>query len=144
MKKHNILLMLFAAVLISATVLSGCKKECDCDDDDDNNNGDDWAALLAGTYSGTATEDGIYTNNATTIITRVSNKVVNIQMNYPSESFCLDSVNVNSASTFGISEYDGCASENASGGGNLSGSNLAYTWTEVGGSSMSVTFNGSK
>jgi hypothetical protein len=126
-------------LFISTCIIAGCKKE----DDDNQQNSDNWAGAVAGTYIGNATEYG-YTDAATTIITRISNTMINLQMNFSSDNYCLDSITMNSATTFGISEFDGCASKKASGGGNFSGSSLNYTWTQVGGSATSITFSGTK
>jgi hypothetical protein len=142
MKKQNLLTML-AMVFMAAAIFAGCKKECDCDNDDDNNNGDNWAAAVEGTYTGTANTDG-NVNSATTIVTRIDNNTLNFSMSVAGENYCMDSVTMTSASTITIGEYDGCRSYNVTGGGNFSGAALNYTWSSAGGSGYEVDFGGTK
>jgi hypothetical protein len=141
MKKQHIVSLFILSAFITVIFFAGCKKECDCDDA--NNSGENWAASVVGTYIGTA---DFYGSNypATTIITRIANKTLNIQLSTAGDTYCLDSVSMNSASTFSISEYDGCASRIATGGGNFSGSALNYTWSSSGGSGYAITVSGTK
>ncbi|MCW5907230.1 MAG: hypothetical protein KIS94_05185 [Chitinophagales bacterium] len=113
-----------------AFILNGCSKEdCDCDN---NNNNDNWAAAISGTYSGTITYD--QNDYPTTIlITRIANKQLDFQYAYTdaccSNSFCLDSVIMNSPTTFTINEVDQCSSfgSSGSGGGNFNDTQVNFT-----------------
>ena len=133
MKKIKILMI--GLLFTLSIAFTSCKK-------DEKNDGNNFAATLEGTYIGNVDQDA-----ATTIITRISNNLVNLQISGSSViDRCLDSVNVNTASTFNFNEYDGCYGEKVTGGGSLSGSTLNYTWRLVGESESdgSITFTGSK
>lgn len=133
MKTNNIFNLL---VLISflGIIITSCKK------DEKEENKDNFAAAFEGTY----TED-IGGTTSTTTITRISNNRVNLQYSFNNSiDKCLDSVDVTSASTFSINEYDGCRGRQATGGGTLSGSTLNYSWTSTGGSGVNMTFTGTK
>lgn len=140
MKTNNIFNLL---VLISflGIIITSCKK-----DEKEEENKDNFAAAFSGTYTGNVNDNYGNSGQATTTITRINNNLINLQFNGSSTftTRCLDSVNVNTASTFSINEFDGCFGERATGGGSLTGSTLNYTWTQVGGSAESITFTGTK
>ncbi len=132
-------ILMIGLLFTASIVYTSCNKD---EKENEDNNGNNFASKLEGTYIGNA--DYFGAEPATTIITRINNNSVNLQLSGIGYTLCLDSVNVNTASTFNFNEYDGCFGENATGGGNLSGSTLNYTWTQVGGSAISITFSGSK
>lgn len=134
-------LAIFSAVLI--LLYSNCNK-----DDNNNNNSENWAASVAGTYSGTAIDYYNDTFPATTLISRVSDKLLDLQITTNGGYLCLDSVTMNSPTTIAVSEIDAClfgGNEPVTGSGNFNGNNvnfiLNYTNTGI---PVRYTINGTK
>lgn len=136
-KRKSFFTQLVGISMLLTISMMGCKKSND-------NNPDNWAAAVAGTYTGTG--DNALVNDpkpVTTIVTRVGDKALNIQFTYFGGSYCLDSVSMNSSSTFSINEFDACGNETRTGGGNFSGNSINFTICCYA-SSYQLTVSGSK
>src|SRR5689334_13533505 len=114
--KFTFLFMIFP-VVVGVCFISGCKKDSS-----------DWAGDVQGTYTGTRYDPLIHdTIPATTVLTRVNDNTLNIQLTYSGGSHCMDSVPMGSSSTFGVDEFDACLSKNETGGGIINDNSIAYT-----------------
>jgi hypothetical protein len=139
MTTNFILKACISMTFVTALLLtSGCKK------DDNNDDSENWTAAVASSYTGTG--DNLLTNDpkpVTTIVTRINDKMLNFQFSFFGTSYCLDSVSMNSPSTFSINEYDACGNETRTGGGNFSDNNINFTICCYA-ASYQLTVNGTK
>lgn len=110
---------LMVVCFVSVLFFSSCKK---------NDETANWASKVAGTYTGNCLHQLSGTNmTATTIISRINDKTINLQLSYSGGNHCLDSVILNSENTFTINEFDACFTFKETGGGNFNGANISYT-----------------
>lgn len=120
---------------------------CNCSKDD-NNNTENWAAAVEGTYIGTAIDYDNDTLSATSLISRVNDKLLDFQITITGSAICLDSVVMNSPTTITIGNKDLCswiAHSSVTGSGNFSGNILNFTLNYSGtGIPVYYTINGTK
>ena len=130
-------------------MMNSCSKECDCD----NNNDENWAGAVAGTYTGGGTFCNDPVTSSSSIFTRESNNMLNLQITIQfssgsQNSYCLDSILMSSATTFTINEIEGCSeSDPATGGGIFSGNSVNYSMNynpTSGSPGCSIAINGTK
>ncbi|MEX0810795.1 MAG: hypothetical protein WD048_01175 [Chitinophagales bacterium] len=131
--KNRFLISIGAAVF-SLIIFSQCSK------DDDNNNSDNWAAAVAGTYTGTSQVEcgpGEPESGSLTF-TRTGDKQLTMQGTFGSDTYCLDSLTMNSSTTFTIGEYDGCIAEPATGSGTFTGNSISFLVNYTGWCSFTI------
>lgn len=115
--------------------ISSCKK----DDTSEN-----WASSLAGTYSGTASSGLTSSAPATTVVSATSNKTLSVQITHRGEVFCFDSVTLSSATSFSISEYDGCDALARTGSGTFNVNDINLNMCCYAGGAYTLIVEGSK
>ncbi|MGD0581622.1 MAG: hypothetical protein ABR974_01610 [Bacteroidales bacterium] len=130
--KPQIRTWLYFLIIIGllSSELTSCKKD---------SNSNDFAGVIAGTYTGTITATGIGTTSSSTAITRVNDTIINFAVTVSGSSRPFSGIAVSnpSANTYSLTLSDS--------GGSLTGTEAGNTlnWTFTSGSETDV-FTGTK
>lgn len=116
--------------------ITGCKK--------DESSTEKWAADVAGTYTGSAESGLTASAPATTVVSATGDKTVSIQITHLNQVFCFDSVTLSSATSFSISEYDGCDALPRTGSGTFNSNNINLNMCCYAGGAYTLIVEGTK